>query len=375
VNDLEAPFPAAGSPSVPSFDRVLGALLGGAIGDALGLPIEFEGSTSEIAARFGASGPSDLAYAGPALVSDDTQMTLFSAEALIRARGAGRGDTTAFALGAYQRWLATQELAASGARRPRRGQGLLLGEARLFARRAPGNTCLAALALSFTRARMADLHDPPNGSKGCGAVMRAAPFGLAAASRERAFVTSRDAAVLTHGHPSGYLSAAVLSALLYDLVRGQSLEAALRWAEELLLREPEHEELWGKLRAAELLARQGPPSARALEELGGGWVGEEALAIALACALPARAEDVRDALWSAVAHGGDSDSTGSIAGNLLGARFGVAALPAEWRAAVELSDLIERVAKDLHGAAHLGWPPDPTDYPPVDGVFRLSHPM
>ncbi len=105
------------------------------------------------------------------------------------------------------------------------GQGLLLAEPRLHARRAPGGTCLGALAQSFMGRPLPTVESPLNYSKGCGAVMRSAPFGLAARTRSDAFRNARDAAVLTHGHPSGYLSAAYLAALIFDLVRGSSIES------------------------------------------------------------------------------------------------------------------------------------------------------
>jgi ADP-ribosylglycohydrolase len=353
-------------------DRFLGCLLGGAIGDALGYPIEFVRSAAEIAARFGTAPPAELAYHGPAVVSDDTQMTLFSAEALLRARaaGAGEGGVALFALGAYQRWYATQATLPPPSHLPV-GQGILIAEPRLYVRRAPGQTCIGAIVGSFVRQAVGTVDDPPNFSKGCGAVMRAAPFGLAARTRAEAFVTARDAAALTHGHPSGYLSAAYLGALVYDLARGLDLAEAMRAADVLLSREREHAELAAAIAAARQLAARGIPAARDLEQLGGGWVGEEALAIALACALTAGADDVGGALWRSAAHGGDSDSTGSITGNLVGAMFGARALPARWREQVELADLVERIAIDLHDVAIAGAAPDPVAYPATDGTVRL----
>ena len=65
----------------------------------------------------------------------------------------------------------------------------------------------------------------------------------------------------------------------------------------------------------------------------------------MACALVAT--DVRDGLVLAVNHGGDSDSTGSITGNLLGARDGLAGLPPDLLSELEARELIEQVANDL----------------------------
>lgn len=344
-------------------DKFLGCLLGGALGDALGYTVEFVRVPEDLT-RLAAS-PEKLWDLGQGLVSDDTQMALFSAEALLRARAAGSQDVTRFALGAYQRWYTTQQM-TPGVARACNGQGLLLREPRLHARRAPGNTCLGALAFSFTQDIAPSVEHPPNFSKGCGAVMRAAPFGLWASSREQAFFASRDAAVLTHGHPSGFLSAAYLATLVFDVTRGMELPLALPLADALLAREPEHEELARLLQRARLVSAAATP-AELVAELGEGWVGEEALAIGLACALSATADAVPSALWRSVAHVGDSDSTGSIAGNLIGARFGAGALPARWLQKLELRDLIERIAVDL-----LTEEVDLLAYPPVSGVFERA---
>jgi ADP-ribosylglycohydrolase len=329
--------------------------------------VEFVRSRAEIVARFGEGAPERLAYQGPALVSDDTQMTLFSAEAMIRARAVAATDVVPFALGAYQRWLATQELSPGGERRIPTRQGLLLADPRLHERRAPGNTCLSALVMSFSRTTLASVADPPNGSKGCGAVMRAAPFGLAASSREQAFQLARDTSVLTHGHPAGYLAAAHLAALVFDLVRGIALATALDAADALLALEPENEEVRERIAIARAAAGAHPRCP--VERVGEGWIAEEALAVALLCALDSGDGDLAGALWRAAAHGGDSDSTASIAGQLLGAARGRAALPARWLAELELADLIERVAGDLHAVCVEGRAPSERDYPRADGRF------
>jgi ADP-ribosylglycohydrolase len=346
-------------------DRIAGCLLGGALGDALGYPVEFVGSGAEIAGTFGSSPPADLRYAGErsGIVSDDTQMTLFSVEGLLRARRAGDADPTAQVLRAYQRWLATQEM--RGGREPSasRAHGLLLGDARLYARRAPGATCLGALALTFMGRPMPTVASPPNFSKGCGAVMRSAPFGLATASREEAFRHARDAGVLTHGHPSGYLSAAYFGALVHDLSRGATLAAAMRAADVLLAHEADHDEMSGILQQVRRLAGAGAPDAGTIEAFGGGWTGEEALGIALLCTLTAPPGGVAEALWRSVAHGGDSDSTGSLTGNLLGAMHGASALPSRWLEQLELRDLVARMADDLWSACVEGVEPDPAAYP------------
>lgn len=355
--------PARTRTDAPDADTILGCLLGGALGDALGAPIEFE-SAASIARRELPAPPADLAYAGsaPARITDDTQMTLFVAEGLIRARQRqaerGLASITDCVQHALVRWYATQ----TG--EPTRDPGWLSHVRGLHARRAPGNTCMSALAAlarnrTLTRAR--------NDSKGCGAVMRAAPFGLACTSRTQAFELARDTGAMTHGHPSGTQSAGYLAALVFDVARGASLPEAMTHADALLAGERDNGELIAILARCRAGAATGaPPSVRELEALGGGWVGEEALAIALRCVLahdPSDSHAIERTLWAAVAHGGDSDSTGAIAGNLLGAMLGAAPLPARWLAQLELRPEIARVADDLHRSI-TGARLSPTDYPP-----------
>jgi ADP-ribosylglycohydrolase len=82
-----------------------------------------------------------------------------------------------------------------------------------------------------------------------------------------------------------------------------------------------------------------------LPGLGQGWVAQEALGIALLCALAA--DTPQEAIIAAVNHDGDSDSTGSICGNIVGAIHGVAGLPQDWVEQVELRDVIETLAQDF----------------------------
>lgn len=344
--------------SNPGLDTFRGCLLGGALGDALGYPVEFI-NAAQIGERFGAQAPVQLTFDGSPLarISDDTQMTLFTAEGLIRAkqRMAGKGichppTMMAFAL---LRWYETQGgvVARSASER-----GWLVDDPRLQSRRAPGNTCMSALralAAGNPGAELPTVERPPNDSKGCGAVMRVAPCGLGVDRREVAFELARDNGVITHGHPSGYLSAGYLASVVWDLARGSSLAEAMSCADELLAAERGHEELSGAIARARAVARRGPPDVAAIESLGGGWTGEEALAIALLCASTFDEREpraVEQALWRAAAHSGDSDSTAAITGNLLGTMLGVAALPARWLDVLELRDVIDRIASDLYAS-------------------------
>ena len=95
-----------------NIDRFRGCLIGGAAGDALGYAVEFmrEGS---IFARYGAGGITEYALKdGKALISDDTQMTLFTAAGLMNATAQAGTGTAGYAGHirlAYLDWLRTQE--------------------------------------------------------------------------------------------------------------------------------------------------------------------------------------------------------------------------------------------------------------------------
>jgi ADP-ribosylglycohydrolase len=331
--------------------------LGGAVGDALGAPVEFH-SIHMIHNKYGPEGIKDydVAYGRRGAITDDTQMTLFTAEGLLRAntrqldKGICHPATVIYH--AYIRWLRTQgERSRSSLSQdkpegmPREG-GWLIGVKALHSRRAPGNTCLSALRGE----EMGEMQRPLNNSKGCGGVMRVAPIGLVAGDEEHAFSLGCEAAAITHGHPSGYYSAGCFAAIIWRLAEGRSLPEAI----ELTLRqleEPEnedHEECAAAIRQAVTLwrDRELTPSPEVIERMGGGWVGEEALAISLYCALVA-GEDFAHGVLLAVNHSGDSDSTGAITGNLLGLMLGVEAIPEKWLAELELRAEIAAIADDL----------------------------
>ncbi len=275
-------------------------------------------------------------------------MTLFTTEGIIRAsvraRTKGICHPPTVVRHAYLRWLHTQGDPWAAVRTidlgDDRPDGWLVAVPGLHSRRAPGNTCLSALR----RGGDGTTDQPINDSKGCGVVMRAAPAGFPAGPAEKRFELGCQVAALTHGHPSGYLSAGYLAAAVGALVDGDSLTAALDAATVALIAWPKHAETLAAVQAGRRLGARGLPAPAALERLGGGWVGEEALAIALACAVGASA--FHDGVLAAVNHSGDSDSTGSIVGNLLGALGGTASLPAEWLADLELRDVIEDLAAD-----------------------------
>jgi ADP-ribosylglycohydrolase/protein-tyrosine phosphatase len=311
--------------------RFRGCLLGGAVGDALGAPVEFL-DLAAIRARFGKSGVRDMAPAygrqGGA-ITDDTQMTLFTAEGILGADIRALVPLPYIVRGcvcrSYLRWL--------------------LGQPALFSQRAPGNTCVSALS------GIEDPDDPKpprNQSKGCGGVMRVAPVGLYAAGRltpEQAFTLGRDVSALTHGHPTGQLPGGALAAIICQLAEGKKLRPAIQLAKRILQSRPAHGETLRAITRAEQLAADPRPDPEVLAELGQGWVAEEALAIALCCAL--RAVNLEEGVIMAANITGDSDSTAAITGNLMGAMLGVHEIPERWLEPLELRGVITEVADHL----------------------------
>lgn len=343
------------SASVPDrLSRYRGCLLAGACGDALGAPVEFW-RRSQILARFGEPGITDYleAYGRVGAITDDTQMTLFTVEGLLaaEAQGAVRDIDVHRQAGAsaLQRWLITQGGHSALTDAAQAEASALLAERALHHRRAPGNTCLSALRGMTVLGERA-----VNNSKGCGGVMRVAPVGLFADCHglepRETFALGKELAWLTHGHPSGYLTGGVLAVLIQRLVEGGSLEEGLTLSLALLADEDGHQETREALQQAWRLAGSPTPYPEAIAALGEGWVAEEALAIAVYCALVA--EDLRHGVVLAVNHDGDSDSTGAIAGNLLGAIQGEEAVPEPWLAELELREVIAGMGETLHGGAH-----------------------
>ncbi|MFI5718442.1 ADP-ribosylglycohydrolase family protein [Nocardia sp. NPDC051750] len=335
-------------------DKIRGTLVGGAVGDALGWRIEFL-SLANIRSRYGAAGvtefvPGPVPGASPE-ITDDTQMTLFTAEGLLRCPPGA--DPVPALRRAYLRWLATQRTAHP----PAEPDGWLAGLTFLYAVRAPGNACMTGLerqSAGYAAPRPFGEPGPVNAhSKGCGTVMRSAPFGLTGAGPGAAFDLAARCGQLTHGHPTGYLAAGAFAALVDHLVRGSAFRPALDQITARLRAVPGGEETVAALNHAVTVADSGPATAEGVEQVGQGWVAEECLAIAVYCALHAeRTGDVRGALLLAVNHSGDSDSTGAVAGNLVGAGHGLSALPAEWAGAVEGRDVLIQVADDLVVSFH-----------------------
>jgi ADP-ribosylglycohydrolase len=321
------------------FDHVLGCLLGGAIGDAFGYEVEFD-RWQNIKAKFGADGITHpVAHDGKVVVSDDTQMTLFTLEGMTQSRAAlARQDVPAMVDAirlAYLDWLHTQ---GDGDRRWK-VVGRIANDSRLWQRRAPGTTCIGALRAGGRGSP----EKPLNDSKGCGGVMRVAPLGLLRdfEPAKLAELAAR-AAALTHGHPSGYLSAAAMAVIVRLSLDDSDLAANAETARDIVSKWKGSGETVAKIDGALVAARAGNKRHReTIKSLGEGWVGEEELAIGLYSALVGRS--FPEVLSIAANHDGDSDSTASIAGQLYGAANGLADLPNQWVRELDILDISLRL--------------------------------
>lgn len=340
--------PGGDSAGRRSLEHFAGCLLGGAVGDALGAPVEFM-SLGQIRKQFGQQSVTDYTPAygrDGGAITDDTQMTLFTVEGLIRAdnRWKDRGicNPAMVLHHSYLRWLGTQEELPAGVLADVK-ESWLLRVPGLHARRAPGNTCLSALRSG----KMGSPEEPINDSKGCGGVMRVASVGLIESDP---FRLGCEAAAITHGHPSGYLAAGFFASVIGHLLQGRDLEASIAAARDALVLWPQHEGCLRAIDEAQQLANEAPGTAETVESIGAGWVAEEALSIALFCAL--KAKSFEHGVMLAVNHSGDSDSTGSMTGNILGLLYGKSAIPQRWLDNLELRDVIEEIATDLW--RHLG---------------------
>lgn len=329
-------------------NKFRGCLIGGAVGDALGYPVEFM-NESEIFNKYGKNGITEYKLTdGKAIVSDDTQMTMFTANGLIygitqQNIGKSFSDIPDYIYSAYKDWLATQFF------EDRQYTSWLMSIPELYARRAPGNTCISALMSG----KKGNLDKPINDSKGCGGIMRIAPIGLYFKdSPNECAICAAEASAITHGHELGYIPSALLSYLIYQLtycdttIYKATFELPVLC--EKIFGDAEHAQKLNSLISKAIhLAGDDTDDLTAIHELGSGWVAEETLAIALYCSIK-YSNDFEKAVVTAVNHNGDSDSTGAVTGNIMGAYLGLDSIPDKFIKNLEMYDTLIELSDDLY---------------------------
>ena len=322
------------------YNKIAGSLIGGAIGDALGYQIEFSRNIKEKqVTRFDKKG----------IISDDTQMTLFTAvgllwrETRLCTRGIAMMPADAIHL-AYKDWLETQ----TGIKNEEWSISWIKDIPELNDRRAPGNTCLSALESG----KMGKTDEPINNSKGCGSVMRVAPIGLYGNNPKISGEVAAQTGAITHGHPLGIIPCYVMGNMLNTIVNKKTtiidaLNNALKDLKDYNKFDEENINIFLTLvnKAVEL-SNENKSDIESISELGEGWVAEEAFAIAIYSCLKYK-DSFEDTVVCAVNHDGDSDSTGSIAGNIIGASLGLKNIPNYYLEDLELKDTILEIAHDL----------------------------
>lgn len=313
--------------------RYVGCIVGLAIGDALGYPAEFR-SRAQLLREIGPNGITDfIALADPRFTrpmflgpdhppgtfTDDTQMSIAVAEALITADDSGLDGLMAELGAKFVEWSCSKKN-----------------------NRAPGQTCIEgcrnlAAGVAWRQAGVA-------GSKGCGSAMRVAPIGLYHKNLDQVADTARASSLLTHGHPAALEGAAATALLVALALRGEHPEQMFVEVDRRC--SPNSSDFAAAWRKLPELVSVPPEEALVDGVLGEGWVAEEAVASAMYCFWRSP-DDFERAVLTSINTDGDSDSIGTITGSLGGARLGVEAIPVPWRSGVEDSDYLHQLGARL----------------------------
>ncbi|CAM5445163.1 ADP-ribosylglycohydrolase family protein [Streptomyces aurantiogriseus] len=274
--------------------RAVGAVVGSAVGDALGAPFEF-GPEGAFSARFPSTGDGGEMCGGggwdPGEATDDTQMAVLVGESLLECGGLEPADV----FRRFQRWAAAEPKDIG-----------LQTEAVLSS----GDPWDTAAALHFQVSQRA---------AGNGALMRATTSGVHFARRGRAATmdAARRLAALTHGDRAAWEGTAIFHELLRTALAGADPLAAL--ADTLAEVHPDH-----RARYATVLAPDWHPDL-ATEFNGAVWpcLGSAVWALRTTASF-------EDAVRAAVDLGGDTDTVAAVTGGLAGAVYGAAAVPERW---------------------------------------------
>ncbi len=348
-----------------------GSLVGGAVGDALGYTVEFM-SLSEIRKRFGGKGITRYVTdnRGIARFSDDTQMTLFTLEGLMNSvvghnyEAIEPKTTLPYIEKAYLNWLKTQTAS------PAKQSDSWLSHIRtLWSRRAPGMTCMSALE------SVAKGYEVCNNSKGCGGVMRVAPIGIfngvhynCANGFNKMSRLGGMAAEITHKHRASTFASELFVSILRLCIllsvdrpvgRHDFSDIVSMALDEVRPRKGNarysFKQFQGLIIEALELAESNTDDVSAIRKLGEGWVADEALAIAL-FSVTRYIDDFGKCIVCAVNHDGDSDSTGAVAGNIIGAILGYSAIPQYYLDTLEIKEVLVSAADDI--CTDIGMPAD-----------------
>lgn len=306
-------------------DRCRGAMVGTAIGDALGAPFEGRHHPPPSAIDAWSTSTDLLRW------TDDTHMTMGVAASLAAVGGLDCDEMAA-------RFVENYEA------EPWRGYGA--GPPQVFAAMRRGMSWREAAANLFGG----------SGSYGNGAAMRSAPFGLYSwRDPDQAAHLAHRAAAITHTHEIGRQGAAVMAYTCARMVTTGNDEAAGGAVDETAdetaelvaaLADVAHDPAFRE--RLDALSRLGPDTtpAVAAAELGNGIAAADSVPAALHAALH-HPHSFADAVLHAVAIGGDSDTIAAMAGAASGARLGLSAIPTRWVDRIEQADELVELADQL----------------------------
>lgn len=303
-------------------ERAAGAIVGSAVGDALGGPFEF-GPRGAFSARFPVPGAGGEMCGGggwdPGEATDDTQMALLVAESLLERGGLDLPDLFA----RFQRWAASQP------------KDIGLQTEDVLTNGMPWDRAAAAHFQVNRRAA------------GNGSLMRASTSAVyfAAAGRDATMDAARRIAALTHGDPAAWEGTAILHELIRVTLDDTDPLTAL--PDLLALVHPDH-----RARYATVLAPDWHPD-QATEFNGAVWpcLGSAVWALRTTTGF-------EDAIRAAVDLGGDTDTVAAVTGTLAGARYGLYAIPTRWTDPLHVPlpgspDRVLHLPDLLHLAHHL----------------------
>lgn len=297
--------------------KLRGYLWGSACGDALGMPVEFW-PREAILSKYGEHGIQNIPNNG--LWTDDTQMMLAIAKALIRGSNRKLEELMQIVTEEYVDWLKDPGIA-------------------------PGNTCTAGVerlreGIHWTKSGITN-------SKGCGSVMRSGIIGYVYQNDvEKLKKVASATGIATHGHLAA--DAACIAGAL-------AVKFAFDGYEPIEMYDPIIREIKGissefdeKMIQVMKLVDSKLDYNIAISKLGEGWVGDEAFAMAYFTTL-VYPNDYLSAVRLGVNITGDSDSIGCIAGGIMGARLGISAIPDKWLDNLSEGHRLEEIVPHLLG--------------------------
>ncbi len=353
-------------------ERLRGAMVAAAVGDAFADECN-DGALKKYPWKTGRSGKGELldylpnAFASPTYA---TQLLASSGEGLLRALGGRRTgnqvDPVASVQHAFQRWLYYMKrdweklgivdewpiyggVFARGTREGDGPDGTVLDDAELCSNRHPDPTVVDALMSFADTGIRSTPTDPRSNARGGAVLVRAALAAVWSENLSETFDLATSIAALTHPHPDDCLAAGAMAVVLHQQIRDRPFMDCVSTAYDELVRRPDHEKTRLMMSRAVLLAREERVPAdmnnvrRYFE--GCGTDGAEALGVALYCAMSS--DYLREGLLLALNYAADRCAVAAATGMLVGAEYGIQAVPRVFLEPIKSAPTLDTLAHDL----------------------------